>query len=75
MPVSGDDEGTSYAAPRVSGKAALLTQKFPNLKSNDIKNVLLQTADDIGAIGVDDIYGYGLLNINNAMCPVGTLSP
>jgi subtilisin family serine protease len=72
---SGDGEGTSYAAPRVSGAAALLNQKFPNLKGNDIKDVLLQTADDLGATGVDDIYGYGLLNINNAKSPVGTLSP
>ena len=72
--VSGDGEGTSYAAPRVSGVAALLNQKFPNLKGNDVKNGLLQTADDLGATGVDDIYGYGLLNINNAMSPVGTLS-
>ena len=52
---SGDGEGTFYAAPRVSGAAALLNQKFPNLKGNDIKDVLLQTADDLGATGVDDI--------------------
>jgi hypothetical protein len=72
---SGDAAGTSYAAPRVTGAAALVKQKFPNLTSAQIKQVLLQTATDIGAPGVDEIYGYGKLNIAGTMSPSGTVTP
>jgi hypothetical protein len=71
----GDAAGTSFAAPRVSATAALLRHKFPNLNGSQIKQVLLQTATDIGASGVDDIYGYGKLNVMNAMSPQGVVVP
>ena len=72
---SGDAAGTSFAAPRVVGAAALLRHKFPNLNGSALKQVLLQTATDLGATGVDNIYGYGLLNIPNAMSPQGNVTP
>tara|TARA_A100001015_G_scaffold90780_1_gene101114 strand:+ start:308 stop:1438 length:1131 start_codon:yes stop_codon:yes gene_type:complete len=72
---SGDAAGTSFAAPRVVGAAALLRHKFPNLNGSALKQVLLQTATDLGAKGVDNIYGYGLLNITNAMSPQGNVTP
>jgi len=71
----GDAAGTSFAAPRVSAAAALIRQKFPNLNGSQIKQVLLQTATDIGASGVDDVYGYGKLNVMNAMSPQGVVVP
>ncbi|MDD9841754.1 MAG: S8 family serine peptidase, partial [Alphaproteobacteria bacterium] len=63
--------GTSFAAPRVSGAAALIRHKFPNLDGPALKQVLLQTATDLGATGVDDVFGHGRLNIMNALSPVG----
>jgi len=44
--------GTSFAAPHVSGVVALLLQKDPNLKPDDIKSLLMTTADP-----VSDSYG------------------
>lgn len=44
--------GTSYAAPHVSGAAALLLQKNPNLHHHEIKSILLTTATP-----VSDAYG------------------
>ncbi|MCE2614277.1 MAG: S8 family serine peptidase [Nitrosopumilus sp. (ex Thoosa mismalolli)] len=44
--------GTSYAAPHVSGAAALLLQKNPNLHHHEIKSILLTTA-----MPVSDAYG------------------
>ena len=44
--------GTSYAAPHVSGAAALLLQKNPQLNSHEIKSLLLTTAEP-----VSDAYG------------------
>lgn len=71
----GDDSGTSFAAPRVTGAAALVRHKFPNLTSDQLKQVLLQTADDLGDTGVDEIYGHGKLSIVNALSPVGRVVP
>lgn len=72
---SGDAAGTSFSAPRVAGAAALVKHKFPNLTSAQIKQVLLQTATDIGAPGVDEVYGYGKLNIAGSLSPQGTVTP
>ena len=68
---SGDASGTSFSSPRVSGAAALVRQKFPNLTGIQLKQVLLQTATDLGTSGPDNIYGYGKLNLENAMSPQG----
>ncbi len=67
----GDEAGTSFSAPRVAGAAALVRHKFPNLDGPALKQVLLQTADDLGAPGVDSIFGHGKLNVLNALSPIG----
>ena len=72
---SGDGAGTSYAAPRVTGAAALVRQKFPNLTGRQVKQVLLQTANDLGVAGVDETYGHGKLSVVNALSPQGTVVP
>ena len=71
----GDGAGTSFAAPRVAGAAALVKQKFPNLTSEQIKQVILQTADDLGTTGVDAVFGYGKLNVLNTLSPQGSVVP
>jgi len=65
--------GTSYAAPRVTGAVSLISQKFPNLNATQKAKLILHTADDLGAIGVDNYYGHGLLNLTSALSPVGKL--
>ncbi len=64
--------GTSMAAPAVSGAAALVTGYWPYLKANQVAAILLNTADDLGAPGVDAVYGHGMLNVNRALTPVGS---
>ncbi|KAI5912986.1 S8 family peptidase [Thauera sp. 2A1] len=66
--------GTSMATPVVAGAAALLEAAWPQLKAGQVAAILFQTATDLGAPGVDAIYGRGLLNVDRAMQPVGTLS-
>jgi hypothetical protein len=66
--------GTSFAAPVISGAAALLAQAFPNLTGAQIVQLLLSTADDLGAQGTDATFGRGRLNVANAMRPQGRLS-
>lgn len=66
--------GTSFAAPHVTGAAAILFQMFPSLTAPEVMDILLESATDLGAPGVDDIYGWGLLNIEAAIAPLGAQS-
>ena len=59
--------GTGYAAAHISGALALLKSRFPDMPMSVIAAILLKTADDLGASGVDDIYGHGLINISAAI--------
>jgi len=59
--------GSSFAAPLVTGTAALIKEKYPWMDASLIRQTILSTATDIGATGVDDIYGWGLLNIDKAL--------
>jgi len=59
--------GTSFAAPLVSGAAALVWQKYPYFSNDLVRQTLLGTATDLGPAGVDSTFGYGLLNIAKAI--------
>ncbi|MFH1259519.1 MAG: S8 family serine peptidase [Elusimicrobiota bacterium] len=54
--------GTSMAAPHISGVAALILQANPLLSVEEVKNVLITTAQDFGAAGQDNRYGWGRVN-------------
>jgi subtilisin family serine protease len=51
--------GTSFSAAYVSGIAALMLERNPALKPNDLRAILEKTARDLGAPGRDDLFGYG----------------
>lgn len=61
--------GTSMATPVVAGAAALLKQYW-NINGQQIAQILLTTATDMGTPGVDAVYGQGLLNLSGALSPV-----
>lgn len=65
--------GTSMATPVVSGAAALLKQMWPALRAEQIADILFVTATDLGAPGLDPVYGRGLVNVEKALQPVGPL--
>ncbi len=60
-------QGTSFAAPEVSGAAALVWQAFPYFDNDMVRQTLLGTAKDIGAKGVDPVFGWGLLDVGKAV--------
>ena len=62
--------GTSSAAPVVSSVAAMILSKWPQLTGVDAGNIILKTARDIGEVGVDDVYGHGLVDVKAALSPV-----
>lgn len=59
--------GTSYAAPLVSGAAAVVWSVFPYFDNDLVRQTLLGTADDLGAAGVDAVFGHGLLDVAEAV--------
>lgn len=63
--------GTSFAAPQVAGAVALIAQAFPNLSSQQIVQLLYQSARDAGAVGDDAVFGQGILDIARAFQPMG----
>jgi len=64
--------GTSMASPHVAGVAALVKSYWPQLKAEEIASILFKTATDLGDPGVDEVFGWGLVNAERAMQPVGT---
>jgi len=60
-------QGTSFAAPQVSGAAALVWQAFPYFSNDLVRQTLLGTADDLGAPGPDPVFGYGELDVGKAV--------
>lgn len=72
------DFGTSFAAPRVAGYAALLRQKYPNLSAVDVADILLSTAKWNNNWGPKNsftqaLYGQGEANVERALNPIGFL--
>jgi subtilisin family serine protease len=63
--------GTSMATPFVAGVAAVIKGQWPQLTSSQIASIIFQTTDDLGAPGVDPVYGRGEVDITKAMGPVG----
>ena len=54
------------ACPHVAGIAAEVWSHFPDCTNNQIRNVLLKTAKDLGQKGYDAFYGYGLVQGKSA---------
>ncbi len=64
-------DGTSASCPFVSGAAALLKAWRPSLTNADIRALLDSSAVDLGSSGWDQYYGYGEVNVWNAMTYTG----
>lgn len=59
--------GTSMAAPQVAGLALLILQANPNLTVDEVEAILTGTALDLGDPGLDEHYGYGLVQAPSAL--------
>lgn len=65
--------GTSMAAPHVAGAVAVLMTEFPGLTAEQVVDILLSTATDLGDPGIDTTYGHGLVNLSAATAPSGVM--
>ncbi|EPE2790342.1 S8 family serine peptidase, partial [Serratia marcescens] len=66
--------GTSMAAPHVAGSVAVLMERFPYLNGAQVAEVLKTTATDMGAPGIDALYGWGMINLGKAINGPGMLA-
>jgi subtilisin family serine protease len=59
--------GTSGATPIAAGIVGLLLSNEPTLTSDDVRQRLFTTANDIGNAGYDVASGWGRINVNAAL--------
>lgn len=59
--------GTSASAPSVAGIASLVWSANPNLTADQVKNILAETAYDLGVAGYDLETGHGFVNADAAV--------
>ena len=59
--------GTSFSCAYVSGVAGLVASANPSLSNQQIRDILDNTARDLGTVGWDQYYGYGLVNAYEAV--------
>lgn len=67
-------QGTSMATPHVAAAAAMVIASGIATSPDDVRNVLQNSAKDLGSPGRDNTYGYGLLNIAAALGSAGPVS-
>jgi thermitase len=61
------EDGTSFATPMVAAVAALIRSINPSMSITNITRYIDFYADDLGAGGFDNTYGYGRLNAFKAV--------
>ncbi len=59
--------GTSAATPQVAGLAGLILSINPALTSDEVQYVIEASADDKGVSGWDQYYGWGRINVYEAL--------
>ena len=59
--------GTSIATAHVSGVVALMLERDPTLKPDDVRKILESTATDLGSKGKNGQFGWGLVNPPKAL--------
>lgn len=65
-------QGTSMAAPHAAAAAALLISTDASLNRSEVLSLLQSSALDLGAAGLDPVYGYGLIQVADALSGLST---
>ena len=58
------NSGTSFASPFVTSAIAMIKTENKNYTSEQVKNILIQNAEDLGTKGKDKYFGYGFINFD-----------
>ncbi|WP_448524217.1 S8 family serine peptidase, partial [Pseudothermotoga sp.] len=71
----GGMSGTSMASPHVAGAAALVWCTNRTWSNEQVRQRLIETAEDLGPSGRDPYYGYGLVRVDLAVGSAPSLEP
>jgi subtilisin family serine protease len=66
-PAVASETGTSFSSPIVAGVAALLIERHPAWGWDSVAWELVRTARDAGPSGIDNSYGYGVVDAAAAL--------
>jgi subtilisin family serine protease len=55
--------GTSFSSPLTAGLAALVLSVNSSLTNQQVRDIILQNADDLGTAGFDQYFGNGRINV------------
>ena len=69
-----DSAGTSMSAPVVTGSIALLMGAYPYMTPQQVVELVLSTANKEGVYANSEIYGNGMLDLDAATNPQGSLT-
>lgn len=64
--------GTSMATPHVAGAAAVVISYCSTCTSSQIRTILRENAVDLGVVGQDGVFGYGLVDL---VASINSLTP
>lgn len=64
--------GTSFAAPYVAGLAALIRGVNPSLTAQEVRQLIIDSADDVSTPGFDNGTGWGRINAFTALSSTGS---
>ena len=67
--------GTSFSSPLTAGLAALILSVNPALTNQQVKEIMLQNADDLGTAGFDQYFGNGRINVAKSLLAAQTSVP
>jgi serine protease len=68
-------DGTSMATPHIAGAAALMiAAQGGAISAADVRGLLADTAEDLGDLGRDNYYGYGLIDLSAAFATMEPLT-
>lgn len=67
--------GTSFSSAHVAGSIALLLGAVPGVPVSQLEAALQESALDLGAVGPDNNYGYGLLDVAGAYALLQNANP
>lgn len=66
--------GTSFSAPQVASVASIAKSIYPDLSTEQFKEILKNTSEDLGDEGYDTSYGYGLIDADKVIEAVKELA-
>lgn len=66
--------GTSMATPHVTGVTAVLIGAYPGYTASEVVDLMFSTAQDLGAPGIDMVYGHGFVRLDRALDGPTTLA-